>query len=417
MAKPSGSRGPGKKTIRYAVPVAVAAVTVASVGLVPALADNGDPKLPDITAEELVAKLAASDVRQLSGTVEISSDLGIPGLGGGAGADGGPFGGGHGGPDGERGEEAPHDGAPEESPADPSGKLLELAGGEHTLRVAMDGPDKQRVSVIEEAAEYSLIHNAGELWAYDSASNTAFHAQAPEGHRGGEKPTAPGPQDLTPQEAAERLLDAVDESTSVRVDGTTTVAGRDAYQLAVAPKDAAHSTVEAVRVAVDAENGTPLRFSLDARDGGDPIVEAAYTEVDFGKPSADLFDFKPPAGTEVTEAGELDGGHGGPLNGDPGNLPGLDALAELGGETEVIGEGWSSVVKIDAPEGVMPENGELTGPQDGGFLDALTKEVKGEFGTGRMLSTRLVNALLTDDGTLYVGAVTEEGLVQAADAD
>ncbi|MGD9483800.1 DUF2092 domain-containing protein [Streptomyces sp. TRM70308] len=419
----TGKSRPSKKAMRYAVPVAVAAVTVASVGLVPALAESGDPELPEITAEELVAKIAASDVQRLSGTVEISSDLGIPGLTGGGG--GGLFGGGPHGDRGERGEpaesDAPYDGAAPEggqSPADPADKLLELAGGEHTLRVAVDGPERQRLSVVEDTAEYSLIHNDGEVWAYDSASDTAYHAEAPEGGAERERP-APGPQDLTPGEAAEQLLGAVDDTTAVRVEGTTTVAGRDAYELAVAPKDAAHSTVEAVRIAVDAENGTPLRFALDAGDGGAPLVEAAYTEVDFGKPAAELFTFTPPKGTEVTEADEWDaaegpaGGHGaGGVNG----LPGLGSLAELGGDVEVVGEGWSSVVKIAAPPGVVGEGAGLGSPEADGFLDKLTQRVEGDFGTGRVFSTRLVNAMLTDNGTVYLGAVTKDGLVEAANA-
>ncbi|MEU3195026.1 DUF2092 domain-containing protein, partial [Streptomyces sp. NPDC006992] len=49
------------------------------------------------------------------------------------------------------------------------------------------------------------------------------------------------------------------------------------------------------------------------------------------------------------------------------------------------------------------------------LLDNFTDKVKGDFGTGRVFSTRLVNALMTEDGQVYVGAVTKEGLVKAAD--
>ncbi len=51
-----------------------------------------------------------------------------------------------------------------------------------------------------------------------------------------------------------------------------------------------------------------------------------------------------------------------------------------------------------------------------GFLGSLGDQVKGKFGSGTVFSTRLVNALMTDDGKVYVGAVTKDALVKAADA-
>jgi hypothetical protein len=50
------------------------------------------------------------------------------------------------------------------------------------------------------------------------------------------------------------------------------------------------------------------------------------------------------------------------------------------------------------------------------LLNGFGSKVSGSFGTGTAVHTRLVNALLTDKGTLYVGAVTQSALVQAADA-
>jgi 2-keto-3-deoxy-6-phosphogluconate aldolase len=42
--------------------------------------------------------------------------------------------------------------------------------------------------------------------------------------------------------------------------------------------------------------------------------------------------------------------------------------------------------------------------------------VTGKFGSGTVFSTRLVNALVTDGGKVYVGAVTKDALVKAANA-
>lgn len=396
--RPNNSR---RKAVRYGVPVAVAGVAAATVGLVPALASSGDPDLPKISAEELVTKMAKADVDHLSGTVRISTDLGLPSLPGGSG------GGVHGpGAQGEDGSSA----APDASPAN---KLAELASGEHTLRFAADGPDKQRVSVLEDAAEYSVIHNGRDLWAYDSAADAAWHSTAPDGARGhGKKSGGEGraPAAPTPQEAAKRALDAVGKSASVSVDGTAKIAGRDAYQLVLRPKDAPDTTVGAIRIAVDADKGVPLRFTLEPKQGGKPVVDVAYTKIDFGRPDAGGFDFTPPKGTKVTEgkpqAGEAR------AHRSPAGLPDLSGL-------EVVNKSagdWNKVAKFDT--GMQGGLGDgKTGGEAGQLLDRFTDKAEGDFGTGRVFTTRLVNALITDDGEVYVGAVTKDGLVKAADRD
>jgi hypothetical protein len=83
-----------------------------------------------------------------------------------------------------------------------------------------------------------------------------------------------------------------------------------------------------------------------------------------------------------------------------------------------LGEGWGAVAVIKGPKSADPPKGEKS-KESGEARDMLgtfTDEVKGDFGTGHVFSTRLVNALMTDDGTVYVGAVTKEGLIKAADA-
>lgn len=440
---------PRHKAVRYAVPVAVAGVAAATVGLVPALASTGAPDLPKITAEQLVAKMAESDVQHMSGTVKVDADLGLPSLPGGSGGPGGfggPQGGGHdGGGDGGSGKQADGSGAA------PGAKLTELASGEHTLRVAMDGPDKHKLSVVEDASEYSIVHNARDVWAYDSGSNSAWHARSP---RSGAAHGGSAAESVTPQKAAQQALDAVGKSASVTVDGTAKIADRDAYQLVIKPKNAPDSTIGAVRIAVDADNGTPLKFTLTPHDGGKPVVDIAYQDVDFGKPAAKTFEFSPPKGTKVTEAdpeklGERGktgehGEHGKPGAGGPLGRPGDGALLEGEGPQKaleglsglnIVGKGgdWNKVAEFDtgmkgalsgltgSGAGAGKDPGKDSGkggagPDAGKLLDSLTDEVKGDFGTGRVVSTRLVNALMTEDGKVYVGAVTKEGLIKAAES-
>ncbi|MGW3419075.1 LolA family protein [Streptomyces phaeochromogenes] len=386
-----------RKAARYVVPVAVLGVAAVTIGLVPAFAGSGDPDLPDITAQQLIEKIAASDVQQLSGTVKISTDLGLPNLGGLESSLGGGMGGG---------------GDDSGSSADPSSKLLELASGTHTLRVASDGEDKQKLSLLDKAAEYSVIHNGDEVWAYDSASNEAYHVKDSSGAANKEKGTKGKADDVpaTPKELAEEALKAADDTTSVTVDGTAQVAGRDAYKLLIKPK-ASGSTVGAISVAVDSKTGLPLKFTLTPASGGAAVIDAGFTKVDFSKPAASTFDFSPPKGTKVTE-------------GDEAKPEGkVDRAQPKGGEDlgkefqglDVIGEGWSSIAQFDTGGEGMPS--ESSGAGDAGrFLDSLGDHVTGKFGSGTVFSTRLVNALITDDGKVYAGAVTKDALVKAANA-
>ncbi|MEU5100382.1 DUF2092 domain-containing protein [Streptomyces sp. NPDC020996] len=391
-----------RKAARYVVPVAVVGVAAATIGLVPALADSGDPDLPKISAQQLIEKIAKSDVQQLSGTVKISTDLGLPDFGGlesslasgasGSGGDG--------------------------SSADPSTKLPELASGTHTLRVAADGPEKQKLSLLEDAAEYSLFRNGKDVWGYDSKSNEVYHATDSGGAAREQRR-----EDLpaTPKDLTEDALKAVDDTTSVTVEGTAQVAGRDAYRLVVKPKQSG-STVGQITVAVDAKTGMPLKFTLTPASGGAAVVDAGFTQVSFAAPAASTFDFTPPKGAKITEGGA--GGAGG-TGGTTGHARkgdgGTEGLGQGFGQgsdgLNVIGEGWNSVAVFDnGGQGVPSGSGSGSGADGafGGFLDSLGDKVSGSFGSGTVFKTRLINALVTDDGKVYVGAVTKDALVKAA---
>ncbi|MGY5048588.1 LolA family protein [Streptomyces sp. 900105755] len=393
-----------RKAARYVVPVAVVGVAAATIGLVPALANSGDPDLPKITAQELVDKIAKSDVQQLSGTVKISTDLGLPDLGGLESSlmSGAAQGGGDG------------------SSADPTSKLTELASGTHTLRVAADGPETQKVSVLESGAEYSLIHNGTDVWGYDSKSNEVYHSTAADSGKA-ERHETPA----TPKDFADEVLKSVDDTTSVTVDGTAQVAGRDAYRLVVKPKQSG-TTVGAISIAVDAKTGTPLKFTLTPSSGGAAVVDAGYTQVSFAKPAASTFDFTPPKGAKVTEgdragkAGKAAGGtrygtdQGGKTSKTPGDgsAKGLDKSG-----FHVLGKGWNSIAVLDTgSKGGVPTGSASGGGNLSGFLGSLGDPVSGKFGKGTVFSTRLINALMTDDGKVYVGAVDKAALVKAANA-
>ncbi|MCJ0869997.1 sigma-E factor regulatory protein RseB domain-containing protein [Streptomyces sp. AP-93] len=405
-----------RKAARYAVPVAVFGVVAGTIAMVPAFANAGGPDLPKVTAQQLIEKIAASDVQQLSGSAKISTDLGLPSLpagllGGGGGVTGGS--------------------------ADPQDKLAQLVSGTHTFRVAADGPDRQKLTFVDGKDEYSLVHNGDDVWGYDSKSKEVFHEKAPtdtsdadKGGKSSERKTGDG-LPASPQEIAQEVLKAAGPTTDVSVGDTAQVAGRDAYQLVLKPKGTG-STVSSVKIAVDAKKGMPLRVQVLSTDGGKPIVDAGFTKVDFSKPAADTFAFTPPKDAKVTEGAAGEHGKGGKDGKDKG-LDALEAIPGLGGltggaegvngEPKVLGEGWTSIARIETganntlkglDDAAKDENAPKGASQ---FLDALGEKVSGKFGEGRVLKTRVVNALITDDGKVYVGAVTKAELVKAADAN
>ncbi|MFI0898614.1 outer membrane lipoprotein carrier protein LolA [Streptomyces sp. NPDC020983] len=410
-----------RKALRYAVPAALVGVTAATVSLVPALADSGDPSLPKLTAEQVLTKIAASDTQTVDGTVTFTTDLGLPSalsattgssLFGGAAA-------------------PPSLGSPDASRAEPQRQFVQLLVGSHTLHVSADGPDRQKVSIIQPAAEYSVIHNGTQVWAYDSSSNEAYHATMPAHEAPAAKDrTLPEDFPATPQDAARQILQAARGKATITTDGTARVAGHSAYVLVVRPQHASGTTIGAARIAVDAKTGVPLRFSLDAASGGKPIVEVGYTRVSFARPAAGTFDFTPGKGVKVTEGGTATGGE---------HAPGLSPGMASGAPT-FVGSGWDTVA-VFRTKGALPpgaphneagtagkawkgaegrdsrKGGHDGGPADvGSLLSGFGKHVTGSFGSGTLFHTRLVNVLLTDDGTVYAGAVTQSALEAAANA-
>ncbi|WP_369183350.1 outer membrane lipoprotein carrier protein LolA [Streptomyces sp. Y1] len=403
--------------VRAGVPIAVAAAIATGIGLVPALAADSPPDLPSLTAEQVVAKALGSDAQSLSGTVSVATDLGLPtallGAAGGLGAASGHGGG-------------------SSASADPQAKLLDLLGGDRTVRVAVDGPDRQRVELLEDSAGYTVVHNGDQAWAWESATNSAEHFTGQPGRPGehgehGGLPKAPAAPlagtPTTPQEAAKQFLSASAGTTTVSVAGTARVAGHDAYQLSVKPTQSG-STLGEVRIAVAADNGVPLAVVVKTT-GGSTVLDVHFTEVSFAKPDAKTFDFTAPKGAKVTEhaagaqpkgAAKGDGAKGAEAKGDGAKGAGAEGHGSEVNRPQVIGEGWTAVVTTKLPGGAEAPQGEGKGkhqtkpfnPQT--LAKSLGKPVDG----GTLISTKVVNVLLTDDGRVFAGAVTLPVLQHAA---
>lgn len=152
--------------------------------------------------------------------------------------------------------------------------------------------------------------------------------------------------------------------------------------------------VGSVSIAVDSETGLPLAFEIVASGQDAPAFCVAFTDLTLESPDADRFAFAPPPGATVTEY---------TVPADPKPDDGTDhGTAEAPNHT-VSGEGWSSIVEL--PEADLP-----AGLVESPIYTAATEPVDG----GRLLSTALVNVLLTDDGRVFAGAVSPEQLLAAA---
>ncbi|WP_394553459.1 outer membrane lipoprotein carrier protein LolA [Agromyces sp. MMS24-JH15] len=358
--------------------------------------------LPDKSVEELIAFAQASDVDALSGTIEQDSELGLPDLDGLVPGSGGDAGEGSG----ETG-----DGAGEPADLD---DLLALATGSHTAKVYLDG-EQARLQVLDRLAERNVYVDgeAHEAWFVDSETKTATRFTRPdeidlEEFEHGSTPSATDAP--TPEEVLDRALADLDETTEVTVGTDGRVAGRDVYELVLAPRTD-DTLVGEVRVAIDGEHGVPLAASITARGADEPAFSVAFTDISFTAPDASVFAFEPGADYTVVER-EL------PVPSEHGDDQ-AGATSEEATGPVVHGDGWSAVVEFPAPaEGGAsggPQAGDLpegAGDEASAVLERATTPVDG----GRVLETALVSVLFTDDGRVLVGAVPAERLVEAAQA-
>jgi outer membrane lipoprotein-sorting protein len=358
------------RAARWLVPVAVVGVVAAGVVVDSAVA-GADPSLAPRSAAELLATVARAQALPFSGDVTESADLGFPALPGGSSTSLSP---------------------------------QSLLTGTHTARVWYAGPQQMRVALSGDLAESDVVRNGRDLWVWSSNDYTVTHATLP---------TVPGAlaptPSIDPATAAQRALAAIDPTTSVTVDGTSRVAGRPVYELVLSPRTDS-SLVGQIRIAVDSETSTPMRVQVVARGASSPAFETAFTSITFGTPDSSVFAFTPPAGSKVTEAAlptratRVAGAGSGPSSSTPGR-------------PRIIGTGWTTVVEL--PDVSMLTNGAAASGSStsAAALNVLlrsTTAVTGSFGSGRLLQTTLLTALLLPDGRVYVGAVTPSVLEAAA---
>lgn len=387
----STRRAQDRRPLLWTAAIAVPVIVGAAIQ-VPMTA-SGAVDLPDKTAAELIAFAEASDVDALSGTIVQTSELGLPDLGALTGSMGGSSEG-------------------DDTGAADIDDLISLVTGSHTAKVYLDGEDA-RLQVLDQLGERNVYVDgeADQIWFVDSESQTATKLTLPseselealhgDAVNSDAKPEAEADAALpTPDDMLDQALARLDESTEVTVGTDARVAGRDVYELILAPRTS-DTLVGELRFAIDGETGAAVAASVTARGASAPAFEIAFTQVDFTAPDASVFAFEPGADITVTEKDVAL----------PTARPDEDEMMTDASTPVVIGEGWSAVA-------VLPGSAETGGesvfagldPEQLAMLETVTTAVDG----GRALQTSLVSVLITDDGRVLVGAVPASRLVEAA---
>jgi outer membrane lipoprotein-sorting protein len=362
MSSRSFSRSP----LRWAAPVAAVVLLAGAGPLVTSLTANAHGTLPARTAAQLLVDVKHARVDGLSGTIVQTADLGFPDL---------PSLGGRGG----------------------SASFSSLVSGSHTMRLWYAGPDHVRLALLGQLGESDLVRNGSDVWAWSSSDNTATHYTVSTGDDSATSTPLTGAVTSTgtPQQAAEAALEAIDPTTKVTTERVATVAGRDAYQLVLQPRDP-RSLVGSIQIAIDGATHIPTRVQVFARGAASPAFETGFTSFTTSPPDASVFGFTPPPGATVKQ-------------GDAPEASEHRMGRAHAGRTDprIVGKGWTSVA-------ILPVAARSSA--QGGGLAAVLKTlptVSGSWGSGHLLRTALVSALLTDDGRLVVGAVAPAQLYAA----
>ena len=306
------------RRIRWAAPVVVIAV-IGLLAFIPTISAGADtPTLPPLTAQALLEKAQAAktaDLPGLSGTVQLSANLGIPSLGDFTANTGG-------------------DGA--FNPTD-------LLSGVHSADVWASKDGFKATYSDSSTSEDDVIANANtnELWTWQSRGTKVTHVVRSNAAAPDEQPPSPEAASpvKTPDQVAQSLLDALTPSTDVSVSPPVYVANhRAAYELTLAPKAdstaATDSTVDHIAVAVDDATGLPIRVQIFAKGQSAAAFDFGFSNLNIGAQNPKMFTFSPPPGATVTTK---------VLGSSDHSAAAAPAGPDTSSRPTVVGQDWSTV--------------------------------------------------------------------------
>jgi outer membrane lipoprotein-sorting protein len=350
---------------KTALSFAAAGTAAGVVGLVvlatPAGAGEAPPALPSISAETLVQSVLDTKIPAFAGSVEVENDLGLP---------------------------------------IPGLPQTQGNGGE-AAKVWSDGTGKARLAIPGRQSETTIVDDGSTVWLWDSANRSVV--QVPHDAKSADKPLEGKFAD--PAAAAAELVTAMQEDSTVTVDGTARVADRPVYQLVLTPKPTERTLLREIRVSVDSELRLPMSVEVLANGQADPALKIGFTDFSTKKQDASLFTFTPPPGATVSEKDPAEEFHG----------QGVDewlAKADL----KTVGRGWDIVATGRVPADALKSAEDMSGQSNTdlfALLGTVGKKVTGDYGTGYVITTSVGTALITEDGKVAIGAVPEQLVIEA----
>ncbi|GAA3432113.1 sigma-E factor regulatory protein RseB domain-containing protein [Kutzneria kofuensis] len=326
------------------------------------------PVLPQVSAQDLVQSvLTTKSVPALAGTVTATNNLGLPAM--------------------------------------PSlGQAARfLSNGSTSTQVWTDGQGKGRISLPNGTSEETVVFDGTTVWDWTSSNNTVRKETGAPDKAHPEKPSS-GEVATDPAQAAKQVIALINKDSTVKVDGTATVAGRSAYELVLAPKPTERTMLREVRIAVDSETKIPLQLSVLANGNAQPVAQIGFSKLEIGKQDPALFTFTPPANAKVVTGDAQK--QADKAAGAAKDLP----------EPQFVGTGWDTVLVQKLPAGTLGSSGKAKEGQSidpSKLLGQLGKRVSGPWGSGYEISTAVGTALILDDGRVAVGAVPQQVLVDA----
>ncbi len=350
---------------RWLLVAGVAAALVAAPIVVRVLPASGS----DVTAADLRERIAASSSVPWSGEVRTRGTLQVP-------------------------------------DTDSFGGVVDLLGESKTLRVWWRDATHWRVDDTRQTGESDLVRDAGTLtrWVFESGTATITPYATVR---------LPDASDVLPSRLAARLLSGATRDEIERLPARR-VAGRSAAGLRLTPADPA-STIDRADVWADERSGLPLRVEVYGDGDALPVVTSTLTDVDLGRPSADVTTFEVPATATVRRRDVIDVAAGANAFAPfelPDEVAGLDRTGDEDelGAVGVYGRGPTALIVIPLRRGLAGQvRDQLSTVSSARGSDA-----------GTAIEVGPLSVLLTEGGRrsrgtfLLAGTVTPETLAQAS---
>ncbi len=361
-----------KRTLRWTFPAAIATLAIGSATLPTTFAaTNTNNSIPP-TPKMLLNQALSSKVPPLSGTLQLNSHLGISSLLS-------SFGNGQ----------------------NSSNSTLSLLSGSHNIGIWENGPKQFRIAIYSPLSEVDIIRNHSSLWLWNSKSLTATHASLANktalGH------SHKNNKSMMPTTAlTNKLLTHLGSSATTKVLGPTQIAGQNAYTLSVSPNSSS-SLISSIQVGIDQSNGMVLKVAVIPKGATAPAFSLGFSSISFASPSNSIFSFTPPKNSNLKELASK------PLaQKASSNKTHFRSISKNPLGLQILNKGFGTKVAA-LPVASLPA-------KDLKMLNMIASHgqtVTGSFGTGKVITTSLINMLITPK-YIFIGPVNTTTLETSA---